>query len=185
MQWPKIEFGEAPPTRNETTVITGVVRFDSINLFTPRMMSEDREPAYTATIIIPKDDVETLRLIGEAIHKALVKGKEKLWGNNVATNVRLPLRDGDVERPENSNYAGCYFIHIKNKDKPPIVDRDGKTAIEDPTQFYSGVFGRAIIRFYPYSTDNKGVGCILQAAQKVADGPSIDPVIGIGEAFED
>lgn len=186
MQWPKIEFKKAPPVRKETTVITGVVRFNYVSLFSPRAMSEDQEPAYTATILVRKEDKTTLALLQEAIEEAKALGKEKKWGGKIPANLRLPLRDGDEEKPEDPNYAGCYFINVKNKDKPPILDRDGKTTIEDPTRFYSGVFGRAIIRFYPYATaGNKGVGCALQAAQKVADGPSIGPAIRVEEAFED
>lgn len=186
MEFPKIQFKKVPPSRKDLTVITGVVRFNYVSLLSPRSVADDQDPTYSAVILIPKDDTETVSLIKEAIEEAKSKGKEKMWGGKVPPNIRTPLRDGDDERPEDPNYMGCYFINVKAKEKPPIRGRDGKTEIDDPAEFYSGVFGRAIIRFYPYAAaGNKGVGVAIQAAQKVADGPSIGPAIRVEEAFED
>jgi hypothetical protein len=44
-------------------------------------------------------------------------------------------------------------------------------AIIDPSEFYSGCFGRASVTFYPYNASgSKGIACGLNNIQKLEDG---------------
>ena len=36
--------------------------------------------------------------------------------------IKLPLRDGDVERPDDENYKDAYFINANSWTAPQIVD---------------------------------------------------------------
>lgn len=84
--------------------------------------------------------------------------------------MKSPLRDGDVERPEDEAYAGHYFINANSKLKPGVVDANLNEII-DPAEFYSGCYGRASITFYAYNVNgNKGIACGLQNLQKLKDG---------------
>jgi hypothetical protein len=110
--------------------------------------------------------------------------------------VCSPLR-GDIER--NTNRAirysrfvfssggipmtpHVYFINANSKVKPGIVDKDLQ-AIMDPTELYSGCYGRASIVFYAYNANgNKGIAAGLQNLQKLEDG---EPLGGISRPEDD
>lgn len=155
--------------KQSTKVITGKVRFSYVNVFQPRAVADGQEPKYSVTLLIPKSDKKTLEKIHAAIEAAKEQGKER-WGGRIPANLRTPLRDGDEERPDQPEFRGMYFINATSKYKPGIVDKD-LNPILDPTEFYSGCYGRASINFYPYNVSgNKGVSAGLNNLQKLHDG---------------
>lgn len=159
----------APVKNTDTKVVTGRVRFSYANVFEPRAVEEGQEPKYSVSILIPKTDTQTLAKIEKAIEAAKAQGLS-LWGGKVPPNLKLPLRDGDEDRPDDPAYAGHYFINATSKSKPGIVDAN-LNPILDSTEFYSGCYGRASINFYPFNkAGNKGVAAGLNNLQKLADG---------------
>ena len=84
---------------SKTKVVTGVVRLSYANVWEPKAVSEGQTPKYSVSIIIPKEDKDTLAKINAAIDAAIEEGIGKFGGKkpNKAT-LKLPLRDGDVER---------------------------------------------------------------------------------------
>lgn len=159
----------APVKNTDTKVVTGRVRFSYVNVFQPRAVEEGQEPKYSVSILIPKSDTQTLAKIQRAIEAAKKQGLS-LWGGKVPANLKLPLRDGDVDRPEDEAYAGHYFINATSKMKPGIVDANLNEII-DSTEFYSGCYGRASINFYPFNkAGNRGIAAGLNNLQKLADG---------------
>ena len=44
------------------------------------------------------------------------------WGGKIPPNLKLPLRDGDIDRPEDEAYAGCYFLNANSREKPQVVE---------------------------------------------------------------
>lgn len=156
-------------TNTDTKVITGKVRFSYAHLFKPVAISEGQEPKYSVCLLIPKSDKETLTKIKKAVEAAKQAGIN-LWGGKIPANLKLPLRDGDEERPEQPEYAGMYFLNATSKQAPGIVDKQMNEII-DSTEVYSGCYGRASINFYPFNqAGNKGVACGLNNIQKLADG---------------
>jgi len=155
-----------------TKITTGKVRFSYANLFRPRAAAEGQDPKYSVCLLIPKSDKETLAKIRSACEAAIETGLP-LWGGKKPSGLKMPLRDGDVDREDRPEYAGHYFINCSSKQKPGIVDRR-LNEILDETEVYSGCYGRASINFYGYNqAGNKGVGCGLQNIQKLADGESL------------
>ena len=156
-----------------TKVITGEVRFSYVTVFTPSAMNEGEEPKYSVSIIIPKSDKDTLDKINKAIEAAKEVDKAKLADKSgkVPANLRTPLRDGDLDRPDSPEYAGCYFINANSSRKPGIVDANLEP-IMSQDEFYSGCYGRASINFYGYNFNgvSKGIGCGLNNLQKLRDG---------------
>ena len=155
-----------------TKVITGKVRFSYEHVFKP-METDDGDPKYSVSIIIPKKDKATLAKIEAAIDAAIEAGKAKLASKTGKVNkavIKLPLRDGDVDREDDPTYANSYFINASSKNKPGVVDADLQPII-DTTEFYSGCYGRASINFYAFdSNGNKGIAAGLNNVQKLADG---------------
>jgi len=155
-----------------TKVITGKVRFSYANLFRPRAAAEGQDPKYSVCLLIPKSDKETLSKIKTAINAAIESGLS-LWGGKKPAQLHNPLRDGDVEREDRPEYAGCYFLNCSSKLKPGVVDRQ-RQEILDETEVYSGCYGRASLNFFPFNRNgNRGIGCGLQNVQKLQDGESL------------
>lgn len=162
---------------NSTKVITGKVRLSYVHIFEPQSINGGDEK-YSVSILIPKEDKETLRKIKAAIEAAKELGQNK-WGGKIPANLKLPLRDGDEERPDDEAYAGHYFINATSHTKPGIAKPigkgpDGKTkfeAITDSTEVYSGCYARVSINFYPFNVNgNKGIAAGLNNIVKVQDG---------------
>lgn len=158
---------------NSTKVVTGKVRFCYVNVFEPTAMNEGDTPKYNICILISKDDTKTLDKITKAIEAAKQAGKAKLANKNgqlpADAALKLPLRDGDVERPDDPAFENCFFINANSNRKPSIVDRD-LNPIMEKEEFYSGCYGRASINFYAFNVSSKGIAAGLNNLQKLEDG---------------
>jgi len=161
-------------------VITGKVRFSYANVFEPKSINGS-DPKYSVSLIIPKEDKVTIDKIKAAIEVAKKEGLSKL-GGKIPANLKIPLRDGDIDRPDDPAYADSYFVNANSTIRPGIVDANLQPII-DSTEFYSGCFGRASIVFYAYNANgNKGIACGLQNLQKLEDG---EPLGGRSRAEDD
>lgn len=168
-------------TAPSTKVITGKVRFSYVHVFEPAAVGNSTDEKYSVSIIIPKSDTKTIEEIKAAVEAAKLQGKSK-WGGKIPANLKLPLRDGDIDRPEDEAYADSYFINASSKTKPGIVDADLKKLMSQE-DFYSGCYGRASLNFYPFDANgNKGVACGLNNLQKTEDG---QPLSGRASAEDD
>ena len=166
--------------------ITGPdTRWSYANVWEPKSINGGT-PKYSVSLIIPKRDTKTLTKIQAAIEAAYKEGEAKLKGNGKSvpplTAIKTPLRDGDTERPDDSAYAGCYFVNANATSVPGIVDVD-RNPILTRSEVYSGVYGRASITFYAFnSSGNRGIACGLNNLQKVRDG---EPLGGKASAEAD
>ena len=161
--------------QNPTKVITGVkTRWSYANVWEAKANAEGQTPKFSVSLIIPKDDVATIAKIKAAIKAAYDEGQSKLKGNAKtvpALNlIKNPLRDGDVERPDDEAYANSYFINANSVTAPGIVDADCNPILTH-SEVYSGVYGRASISFYAFNSNgNRGIACGLNNLQKIRDG---------------
>ena len=159
---------------NPTKVITGPeTRWSYANVWQPKAIDGDA-PKYSVSLIIPKSDTKTIEKVRAAIQAAYDEGQGKLKGNDKSvpplSSIKTPLRDGDVERPDDEAYANSFFINANSASAPGIVDAACQPII-DTSEVYSGVYGRASINFYAFNTNgNKGIACGLGNLQKIADG---------------
>lgn len=155
-----------------TKVVTGKVRFSYLHVWEPQAIEGSTDKKYSVSLIIPKSDKVTLLRIKDAIEAAKEAGKAK-FGGKIPPTLKLPMRDGDVERPEDEAYANAWFINATSKTKPGVVDTNLNQII-DQDELYSGCYGRASINFFAFNTNgNKGIACGLNNLQKLADGESL------------
>ena len=173
------------PAPNPTKVITGEVRLSYANLWEPKSINGGT-PKYSVSIIIPKSDTRTIAEVKAAIEAAYREGETKLKGNGktvpALSVLKIPLRDGDTERPDDEAYAGSYFINANSATAPGIVDSACETILER-SQLYSGVYARASVNFFAFNSNgNKGIACGLNNIQKLRDG---DPLGGKSRAEDD
>lgn len=166
---------------SSTKVITGKVRFSYAHVFEPSAINEGDDKKYSVSILVPKKDLETLAKIKNAIEAAKQEGKGK-WNGKIPTVLKLPLRDGDAERPDDEAYEGMMFLNASSKNRPGIVD-ENTDPVMSKDDFYSGCFGRASVNFYAFSVSgNKGIAVGLNNLQKLEDG---DRLSGGGSSASD
>lgn len=171
---------------NPMKVITGPnTRWSYANVWEPKSINGGT-PKYSVSLIIPKSDKVTMEKIKKAIQAAYEEGQGKLKGNGktvpALSVLKTPLRDGDLERPDDEAYANSYFINANSATAPGIVDADRNTII-DRSEVYSGVYGRASINLYAFNSNgNKGIACGLNNLQKIKDG---EPLGGKSRAEDD
>lgn len=170
-----------------TMVMGGIVRFGFVHVFTPAAMEgdEDGKKKYSVQILIPKSNKTLVKQIKTAIEAAKEAGKAK-WGGKIPASLKLPLRDGDAEKVDDENYAGMYFMSASSKGKPGVVDKNREPITEEDDEFYSGVWGRFHVNFYPFNSNgNKGVACGLNHLQKIKDGERLAGRIVVEDAFDE
>lgn len=159
---------------NPLKVITGPdTRWSFANVWEPKSINGGT-PKFSVSLIVPKSDTKTVGKLKAAIEAAYREGEAKLKGNGKSVPpmaaIKNPLRDGDIERPNDAAYTNAYFINANATAAPGIVDAD-RNPILTRSEVYSGVYGRASISFYAFNSNgNKGIACGLNNLQKMHDG---------------
>ena len=103
---------------NNTAPATKVIvpcRISFANIWEPKSINGSDEK-YSVSLLIPKDDKATLAKIKKAIEAAKEAAKEKKWNGKIPANLKLPMHDGDIDRPDDENYAGHFFFNATSKD---------------------------------------------------------------------
>ncbi len=170
--------------KNETlTKIVIPCRISFANIWEAKSINGS-DPKYSVSCVIPKSDKKTLAKIQKAVEAAKEEAKGKKWGGKIPPNLKLPLRDGDIERPDDENYANCMFLNANSTDKPGIVDRQ-VTPILDPMQVYSGCYCNVSLSVYGFSSNgNRGVACGLGNIQWLKDGERLSGKADAASDFE-
>ena len=138
-----------------TKVVTGKVRFSYLHVWEPAAVEEGSQKKYSVSLIIPKSDTDTVARIKNAIQSALEAGKAK-FGGKIPASLKLPLRDGDIERADDDAYLNSWFLNANSSKQPGIVDQNVQPILRQD-ELYSGCYGRASINFFAFNTNgNKG-----------------------------
>lgn len=144
-------------------------RISFANIWEPRAINGGDEK-YSVSCLIPKSDKKTLARIQKAVEAAKEDGKARKWSGKIPPNLKLPLRDGDIDRPDDENYEDCYFLNASSKDAPQVVDRKVNPVL-DPMMVYSGCYCNVSVNFYAFNANgNRGVAAGLGNIQFVRDG---------------
>lgn len=144
-------------------------RISFANIWEPKAINGGDEK-YSVSCLIPKSDKKTIARIQKAVEAAKEDGKTRKWSGKIPPNLKLPLRDGDIDRPDDENYEDCYFLNASSKDAPQVVDRKVNPVV-DPMMVYSGCYCNVSVNFYAFNaTGNRGVAAGLGNIQFVRDG---------------
>jgi len=156
-------------------VITDEARLSYVHVFSPTVTPSGTKQ-YSVAVLIPKTDTETLGKIQSAIQQCESVLTSQL-GRVPATGYKRPLRDGDVERPNDPAYAGHYFFNANCKLPAPVIGADYEPIISEQ-ELYSGCYARVSVNFYPFSqAGNRGTGVGLNAIQKLRDGEPLSGTV--------
>ena len=119
---------------NPTKVITGPkTRWSYANVWDAKSINGGT-PKFSVSLIIPKSDTATVNKIKAAIQAAYTEGESKLKGNGKSVPalsvLKTPLRDGDLERPDDAAYADSYFINANSATAPGMTVSRFLTAVK-------------------------------------------------------
>ncbi len=162
------------------------VRLSYAHVWEPASIGNEANstPKYSASIIIPKSNKKALADFEKAVKAAIEEGKHKKFNGKTPPlgALKLPLRDGDVERPDDEAYAGCMFFNASSKNRPQIVDQNVQPVM-DRAEVYSGCYVNISVNLYAFNTNgNRGVAAGLGNIQKLRDG---EPLGGVALRAED
>lgn len=174
-----------------TKMVTGKVRLSYANIWEPKE-NDQGQLKYSCALLIPKSDKATLQKIKGIVDSLKAEAMNKNKGK-LPANFKLPLHDGDEEKPEDENYAGHYYLNAYANSKPGIAKPIGKSPdgslkfqeITDSTEVYSGCYAKVSINFYLYDNKSKGIGVGLNNIVKVQDGESLAGKSSVNEDFAD
>ena len=172
-----VPYIPASQGRDPTRVITSsYTRASYVHLSEPKSFGGN-PPKYGMAIIVQKSDTGTLELMSAAVQSAYWKGAEKLRSSDGTLlpldRIKTPIRDGDVERPNDPAYANAYFINVSSRKPPELVDSHCNP-ITDPNEVRSGDWCRVSISAFAFSVNgNKGISFALGNVQKIADGEAL------------
>jgi hypothetical protein len=159
-------------------------RISFANIWQPKSINGSEEK-YSVSCLIPKGDKATLMKIHKAVEAAREDGKARKWNGKIPPNLKLPLRDGDIERPDDENYAGHMFLNATSKESPQIVDRRVQP-IMDAIECGSGDYCNVSVNFYPFNANgNRGVAAGLGNIQKLKDGERLSGRTDAASDFEE
>ena len=167
--------------QNNTKVIVPC-RFSYLHCWEPDSVNGG-DPKYSVSAIVSKKDTATVNAIKAAIEQAKKDSVSK-WGGKVPANLKLPLRDGDIDRPDDEAYAGCYFFNANSRQAPQVVDSKVQPIL-DQSEVYSGCYGRISVNFYGYNSNgNRGIAAGLGNIQKLKDGESLGGRTSAADDFQ-
>lgn len=170
----------------KNTPVTKVIipcRISFANIFEPKAINGGDEK-YSVSCVIPKSDKSTLMKIHKAVEAAKEDGKVRKWNGKIPPNLKLPLRDGDIDRPDDETYQDCMFVNATSKDAPGIVDRRVQP-VTDPMMVYSGCYCNVSVNFYAFNANgNRGVAAGLSNIQFVRDGERLSGRVSAEAEFD-
>jgi len=150
------------------------------NLKTPRLNKSfpERPPAYSAQFIISKDD-SAVTMLKKAINDAITEE----WGDRPPKGLKLPLKDGDVEKEGIDTYRNAYYFNATNKDKPGLIDMNHAPIIEDG-DFVSGDYCYISITVRAFNHPvNKGVTVYINNAMFSRKGEALGSQVRAEDDF--
>lgn len=168
--------------KNNQTKVIIPCRFSYQHCWEPVAINNS-EPKYSVSAVIPKSDTKTVEAIKAAVEQAKKEGVAK-WGGKIPANLKLPLRDGDIDRPDDPNYQNCYFLNANSRQAPQVVDSKVQPIL-DHNEVYSGCYGRISVTFYAYNSNgNRGIAAGLGNIQKLKDGEALGGRTNAADDFD-
>lgn len=164
----------------DTSIITGEGRGSYVSIFQPALNMMSGKEEYSMAFLISKNDADTINAIKRAVEAAT----NAKWPDSSKRppNLRSPLRDGDTEKPNDEAYAGHYWVNVKTKNQPGIIDAQMRPVL-DARDFVSGDYCRISANAYAYDQKgNRGVALGLSNVQVTNKG---EPLSGAGRRAED
>lgn len=163
---------------SKSPVVTGISTLSYPHLLEAHSFpGSDQKPKFSTRILIPKTDKVTIAAINAEVEKTLERSLDRVFGGKMPGNWMHPLKDGDVEYPDDENYAGCFFVNAKSNNRPRVAVKLPEDDFRRPAEHddvYGGVKAKCGIGFGAYNqAGNRGVSCYLNTVMIVGKGERI------------
>lgn len=156
------------PKIQGTKVVFGPCRLSYAHLLEKYVPKDNAgQGKYMTSVLIPKDEKETIKAIEAAIEEAKKTGLTSKWGGKLPKKYDHPLRNGD-DKEDNPEYAGHFYITAKTDSRPGIVNMK-REPIVDEEEVYSGMWAYVSVNAFPYNTNGNGVSFSLHNVMKFKD----------------
>ena len=162
------------------SICTGEGRFSYAFLTKPQPGLNGGAAKYRTLLLIPKTDTATYEALMAGIEEAIQSGISTKWnGKRPKMLKNSPLQDGDLPKESNGEdwgpeAKGCWVLRAScDEDHKPQGYKQvgGKGIPIEPSEVYSGMYGKLLVQFFPYSAQgNNGVSCGLNGFLKTRDG---------------
>lgn len=189
--------------KNPTRVLLGSVehpvRFSYLNVFEAKpkkdddgrvVLDDNGKPIlmFGAQIRVPKADKAAKANMDAAVEAAIAEE----FGGKRPANLKLPIRDGDLEweEKEDESLKGYWFFNTSAKSKPEVVgttkdEFTGKLKRLEPSEIKSGDYGRVTVNFYGFNVKNKGIAVGLGNIQMLKEGEPLGNQRSADADFDD
>lgn len=158
--------------KNPLEIILKNVRISYPHIFVPKAAKGSDKLKYSASFLFPKNDPAAMKQVEEikAIINKLLKDENE--GKPIKA-ANLCLKDGDVEKPDDEGYAGCWYLS-SSSDRPPdvrdrIKDAKGRWAVlteKDKDRIVGGFYVNSVTRLWWQDNDfGKRVNASLEVVQ--------------------
>lgn len=145
-----------------TKITTGICRLSYLKVAKAEKSKEfpNQDPRYSVCVLIDKKDSETLSRVKGAVTTAA----DTFFNGKVPPKMKNPLRDGDVDHPNDDAYKGMMFVNAwTGQDSPPMLkEGPDRTEVINAREWVSGDYGNVVLNFRGYDqSGSKGVGAYL------------------------
>lgn len=133
--------------------------------------TEGSAPAYSATILLPKNDpqVEKVKAAIHSVAEAKWKAKTAKVLPQLINGGKTCFRDGDLT--DYSNYADMMYLTARNKQRPSTFDAHVNPVVEADGVIYSGCYVEARVELWAQdNTYGKRVNAKLLGVRFIKDG---------------
>ena len=160
------------------------VRLSYVTLTTPKKFADGATAKYSAVLLIPKSDTETVKAIKKAAKECFDSNPSVFKDYDFASKFDK-IYDGDGRAPKGKKYgdeyAGFWVLNASNSRKPALRDKNGNEIL-DESEIYSGCWAKVGLTIYAYNNSDCGLGVSLDLVKKVRDD---EHFAGGGEAKEE
>jgi hypothetical protein len=175
------------PNELNTKIKIGPALGSYANIWKPRAVDEKSEPKYSISLLFDKKaaantpEAKSYAELKRVVEAVAAKKFGPAWSK--IRNFKLPMRDGDVEKPDHKEYVGKMFVNASSTRQPGIVGRN-LVPITTDSDAYSGCKFVAAVNVYAFEkAGNKGVALGLNNLLVFEKGERIDGRMDATEDF--
>lgn len=174
-----------------TVAVRGILSFPKLH---EKAQFEKNPPAYSTTILIPKEDTEMVEKVKAAVLAAIefdVNGKQKAYKQVPAVLPEM-LKDGDQKTDKEGNlrpeFKGMWYLNPSNKFDDEIMLANKMVQVTDKKvvkdSFIGGMEADVYVDFWTYMfSGRKGVSMKLLGANLTGNGEPFGGSNDVAEMF--
>ena len=176
-------------------IILKNVRLSYVNLFEPYQFEGEQEAKFRCDVLISKNDEVQVKQLKQSILDLIkesqengILAKKDLSAAKKTNKWHNPLKDGDIDKPNDTAYKNCYYLSLRSNIAPNIIDMHKNYVTKDQpdssNKIYSGVYVNISVIFRCFDKLGKlGVSSFLGNILTLEKGERLDGGMSAEEEF--